>query len=516
MGRRVMQIRWCLALSFLGMTLLVDGRFALGAEPAGPSRNSRPNIVFILADDLGYGDLGCFGQKKIRTPNLDQLAKEGMRLTQHYSGNAVCAPSRCVLMTGLHPGHAFIRNNRETKPEGQYPIPANTVTLGKLLQKQGYVTGAFGKWGLGGPESEGRPLQQGINRFFGFNCQAVAHNFYPTYLWDDEKRFPLRNPQFPAHQPKLPEGSDPRSPDSYAGFVGPDYSADIITEQALKFVRDHKDQPFFLYVPTTIPHLALQAPEDALKEYAGQFPDDPPYVGGRGYLPHRTPRAAYAAMVTRMDRHVGQIVSQIRELGLDDQTIYVFSSDNGPLYDKLGGTDCEFFESAGPLRGRKGSLYEGGFREPTIVRWKGHIPAGTIGDRVTGFEDWLPTLLDLIGASNAIPMGLDGISFAPTLLGKNQAERPFLYREFPGYGGQVSLRMGDWKGVVQNLMPQGKRAAQPWKIELYNLKTDIGETTDVTAKHPEIVARIDQLMREQHTPSAEFPFPALDKRSSRE
>ena len=217
-------------------------------------------------------------------------------------------------------------------------------------------------------------------------------------------------------------------------------------------------------------------------------------------------------MVTRMDRHVGQIVSQIRELGLDDQTIYVFSSDNGPLYDKLGGTDCEFFESAGPLRGRKGSLYEGGFREPTIVRWKGHIPAGTIGDRVTGFEDWLPTLLDLIGASNAIPSGLDGISFAPALLGKNQAERPFLYREFPGYGGQVSLRMGDWKGVVQNLIPQGKRAAQPWKIELYNLKTDIGETTDVAAKHPEIVARIDQLMREQHTPSAEFPFPALDKR----
>ena len=471
----------------------------------------RPNIVFILADDLGYGDLGCFGQKKIRTPNLDKLADEGMRFTQHYSGNAVCAPSRCVLMTGKHPGHAFIRNNREAKPEGQYPIPADTVTIGKLLQAQGYVTGAFGKWGLGGPDSEGRPLKQGINRFFGYNCQAVAHSFYPASLWDDEKLYPLNNPAISAHQPKLADGVDPNDPKSYAAYSGQIYSADVIAEQALKFVRANKARPFFLYVPTTIPHLALQAPEDALKEYDGAFPDDPPYVGG-SYLPHRTPRAAYAAMVTRMDAHVGQIVSLVKELGLDEQTIYVFSSDNGPLYDKLGGTDCEFFESAGPLRGRKGSLYEGGFREPTLARWKGHIPAGTTSDRVTGFEDWLPTLLDLIGVKAATPTGLDGISFAPTLLGQNQEPRPFLYREFPGYGGQVSLRMGDWKGVVQNLMPQGKKAAKTWEIELYNLKNDTGETKNVAADHPDIVAKIDTLMREQHTPSPEFPFPALDRR----
>jgi len=432
---------------------------ATAVEPSPRLRDSRPNIVFILADDLGYGDLGCFGQKKIRTPHLDRMAAEGMRLTQHYSGNAVCAPSRCVLMTGLHPGHAFIRNNRETKPEGQYPILADTVTLGKLLQRQGYVTGAFGKWGLGGPDSEGRPLKQGINRFFGYNCQAVAHNFYPTYLWDDETRFPLKNPVFPAHQKSLPDGSDPLDPKSYAGFTGPDYSADLIAEQALRFVRDHKDRPFFLYVPTTVPHLALQVPEDALKEYEGAFPDDPPYEGGRGYLPHRTPRTAYAAMITRMDQHVGKIVSQIQELGLDHKTIYIFSSDNGPLFDKYGGTDCEFFESAGPLRGRKGSLYEGGFREPTLVRWTGHIPAGRSSDRVTGFEDWISTLLDLIGAKAVTPAGLDGISFAPTLLGHEQPARPFLYREFPDYGGQVALRMGDWKGVVQNLMPRGKQPA---------------------------------------------------------
>lgn len=472
----------------------------------------KPNIVFVLADDLGYGDLGCFGQKRIRTPNLDKLAAEGMRFTQHYSGNAVCAPSRCVLMTGKHPGHAFIRNNREAKPEGQFPIPADTVTLGKLLQQQGYVTGAFGKWGLGGPDSEGRPLKQGIHRFFGYNCQAVAHSFYPASLWDDERKYPLNNLAISGHQPKLAEGVDPHDPKSYAGFTGQVYSADVIAEQALKFVQANKDRPFFLFMPTTIPHLALQAPEDAIQEYDGAFPDDPPYVGGNGYLPHRTPRAVYAAMITRMDRHVGQIVSLVKELGLDEQTIYVFSSDNGPLYNKLGGTDCEFFESAGPLRGRKGSLYEGGFRVPMLARWKGRIPAGTTSDRVTGFEDWLPTLLDLIGAKSAPPTGLDGISFAPTLLGQKQEPRPFLYREFPAYGGQVSLRMGDWKGVVQNLAGQGKKAASPWKLELYNLKTDIAETTDVAADHPEIVAKIDSLMRQQHTPSAEFPFPALDKR----
>ncbi len=508
------QTMWCLALVAVGIAtgLSVTGSILSAAEPAKPASATKPNIVFILADDLGYGDLGCFGQKKIRTPNLDKLAAEGMRFTQHYSGNAVCAPSRCVLMTGKHPGHAFIRNNRSTEPEGQYPIPAETVTLGKVLQAQGYVTGAFGKWGLGGPDSEGRPLRQGIYRFFGYNCQGVAHSFYPASLWDDEKLFPLNNPAISAHQPKLADGVDPNDPKSYAGYSGQVYSADVIAEQALKFVRDNKARPFFLYVPTTIPHLALQAPEDAIKEYDGAFPDDPPYVGGSGYLPHRTPRAAYAAMVTRMDAHVGKIVSLVKELGLDEQTIYIFSSDNGPLYDKLGGTDCEFFESAGPLRGRKGSLYEGGFREPTLARWKGHIPAGTTSDRVTGFEDWLPTLLDLVGAKAATPPGLDGISFAPTLLGQKQEPRPFLYREFPGYGGQVALRMGDWKGIVQNLMPQGKKAAKKWEIELYNLKDDIGETRNVAADHPDIVAQIDRLMREQHTPSPEFPFPALDRR----
>ena len=473
-----------------------------------------PNIVFVIADDLGYAELGCFGQKKIRTPNIDKWAAEGMRLTQHYAGNAVCAPSRCVLMTGKHPGHAFIRDNRQYRPneEGQYPIPDETVTLPELLKKHGYVTGGFGKWGLGAPDTSGEPLNQGMDRFFGYNCQGHAHNFYPTYLRDDRRRIEIDNPVIKIPQ-TLPDGADPNDPASYRPYAGKVFSADLIFEQARKFVRDNKDKPFFLYVPTTIPHLAIQVPEDSLKEYLGKW-EDPPYVGGRGYLPHFAPRAAYAAMVTRMDREVGRIADLIRELGLDENTIFVFTSDNGPLYEKLAGTDAEFFEAAGPFRGRKGSLYEGGFREPTVVRWKGKIAAGTSSDRVTGFEDWIPTLLELIGAKSSTPKDIDGISFASTLLGKAQEPRPFLYREFPSYGGQQCVRIGDWKGVRQNLNPRGNaknRPAPNMHIELYNLRDDIGESKDVSAEHPEIVARIEKLMREQHVPSEVFPLPALDK-----
>jgi arylsulfatase A-like enzyme len=468
----------------------------------------RPNIVLFIADDLGYGDLGCYGQTKIRTPNIDRLAREGVRLTQHYSGNAVCAPSRCVLMTGMHPGHAAVRNNREVKPEGQHPIPPETVTLAEILKEQGYVTGAFGKWGLGGPGTTGDPLNQGIVRFFGYNCQGVAHNFYPTYLWSNDQRVSLDNPEFSAHQ-KLPEGADPHDPASYAQYQGREYSADLIAEQARKFVRDNKDKPFFLYFPTTVPHLALQVPEDSLAEYQKAFPDDPPYTGGGGYLPHRTPRAAYAAMITRMDAEVGRLIDLVAELGLEERTIFVFSSDNGPTYSRLGGTDTDFFHSAGPLRGLKGSLYEGGFRVPGIVRWKGKIEPGA-SDRVTGFEDWLPTLLTLIGAAEAIPQNLDGVNFAPTLLGQSQPPRPFLYREFPAYGGQQCVRMGNWKGIRQNLIARGKNAQPNYHIELYNLAEDLAETTDVSAAHPDIVAQIEEIMRREHTASEAFPFPALD------
>jgi arylsulfatase A len=486
----------------LGLSWLLFGASGSAAEAR------RPNIIFLLADDLGYGDVGCFGQTKIRTPNIDRLAEEGLKLTQHYAGNAVCAPSRCVLMTGLHPGHAFIRDNREVKPEGQFPIPAGTVTVAKLLKGLGYTTGAFGKWGLGPPGSTGDPLKQGFDRFFGYNCQRAAHNYYPTNLWDNDRRLPLDNPAFSPYQ-KLPPTADLNDPKSYAGFIGKEYAPDLIAEQARQFIRDNKERPFFLYFPTTVPHLALQVPEDSLAEYRGRW-DDPPYNGSRGYLPNFTPRATYAAMITRLDREIGRMIDLVKELGLEENTIFIFTSDNGPLYDKLGGTDYDFFNSAAGLRGLKGSLYEGGFREPCIVRWKGHVAPGKSSDRVTGFEDWMPTLLDLAGAPAAPPKDIDGLSFAATLLGRAQEPRLFLYREFPDYGGQQMLRAGDWKAVRQKLLARGTNTVPQMHIELYDLSQDRSEMKDVSAQHPDIVAKLERLMRAQHTPSKAFPFPALD------
>jgi arylsulfatase A len=492
----------------LGMLLL----FLCGlAAPRAWSADAptRPNIVFLLADDLGYGDLGCYGQKKIHTPNLDRLAADGMRLTTHYAGNCVCAPSRCVLMTGLHPGHAHIRDNRRAEgfPEGQEPVPPNYLTLLRTLKKLGYTNGAFGKWGLGPFGSSGDPLRQGLDRFFGYNCQGVAHNYYPKNLWDNDRQIELDNPAFSAHQ-KMPAGADPDAPASYARYRGKDYAPDRISRQALRFLRENKERPFFLYYPTTIPHLALQVPDEALKEYQGKFAEQP-YRGERDYLPQRTPHAAYAAMVTRLDREVGWLLDALRELKLEERTIVIFTSDNGPLFDKYGGTDTDFFHSAGDFRGRKGSLYEGGVRVPCLVRWKGHIAAGKTDPRTTGFEDWLPTLLELIGATEAIPAGVDGVSFAPTLLGKSQKPRPFLYREYPSDGGQQFVRVGQWKAIRTGL--NGKKdKLQPGPIELYDLDKDPAETTNAAARHADLVARLASILREQHVQSRIFPLRALD------
>lgn len=484
-----------------------------------------PNVVFILADDLGPGDLGAYGQTKIKTPHLDRMAAEGMKLTRHYCGNAVCAPSRSVLMTGLHPGHTFIRDNRGSADnkvktqggipttEGQHPIPDEARTMAEVMRDIGLATGGFGKWGLGGPTSSGAPLKQGFQRWFGYNCQSVAHNFYPVYLWDDNRTIDLKNPDFPAHDSFKP-GEDPTREESYRRFQGSEYSADLIAEQARQFVRRHKDEPFFLYWPTTVPHVALQVPDDSLREYVGQW-DDPPYAGGNGYIPHFHPKAAYAAMITRMDREIGSVMALVQELGLDEDTIFVFVSDNGPLngtHAKLAGTDCDFFNSNQGLRDGKGTLYEGGIRSPGIVRWKGRIKPGSVSARVTGFEDWLPTLAELAGARDKVPASLDGISFAPTLLGKEQPEREFLYREFPGYGGQVCVQMGGWK-LVKNGLSGRKFKGKPSTptTELYDLATDEKETRNVAAEHPEIVARLEAVIAAQHVRSSDFPMAALDK-----
>jgi len=448
-----------------------------------PTGVDRPNIIFILADDLGWRDLGCYGGTKIRTPSIDRLAAEGLRFTQAYAGNAVCAPSRCSLMTGKHPGHAFIRNNSEVKPEGQRPIPADTVTIAKLLKARGYATGAMGKWGLGPPGTDADPTRQGFDLFFGYNCQRHAHNFYPTYLWRNDQRIEL-------------EGND-------GGRTGNKYSHDLMEAEALQFIRDHKGDPFFLYLPFTIPHLALQVPDDSLAEYIGKW-DDPPYEGGKGYQPHPTPRAAYAAMVTRMDRSVGRIADRVRELGLDERTVIMFSSDNGPAPLDVGGSDSKFFESAGSLHGLKGELYEGGIRTPLIARWPGKIKRSTTTELPTAFWDILPTLCEIAGAD--APDDIDGVSLAPTLLGRGEQKRhEFLYWEFAGYGGQQALRLGDWKGIRTGLNKG------PSELELYDLTRDPNEQTNVAANESETVARIERMMREQHSASEAFPIKGIDR-----
>jgi len=465
-----------------------------------------PNVVFIMADDLGFAELGCYGQQKIRTPHIDRLARDGMRFTRNYSGNAVCAPSRCVLMTGKHPGHAWVRSNKEVRPEGQIPIPATEVTLAELLKQDGYTTGAFGKWGLGPPGSEGGPLKQGFDRFFGYNCQRHAHSYYPSYLWSDDKRIPLKNNPPVGGHARFPKDADTTNPGNYSRFKGQDYAPDRIATQALQFIRQNKDRPFFLYYPSVIPHLALHVPDEALEPYLALKWNDPPFtkLTGGGYTPHFTPRAAYAAMITRLDTYVGRILALLEKLDLADNTIVVFTSDNGTTHLKRE-VDYDFFASVKPLRGLKGSLYEGGVRVPLIVRWPGHVPANTSSDVVTGFEDWIPTLLALTGSRQQVPDAVDGISIADALNGRRQPVRPFLYREFSGYGGQQAVWMGRWKGVRQRLSRPNSL-----KIELYDLREDIAESNDVAGKNPKVVARIRDLMNREHRPSTLFPIKALD------
>jgi arylsulfatase A len=460
-----------------------------------------PNIVFMLADDLGYGELGCYGQQKIRTPNIDRLAAEGMRFTQHYAGSPVCAPSRCVLLTGYHTGHAYIRDNDEMDErgdvwhdpelEGQRPLLPDTYTIGTMLKQAGYTTGAIGKWGLGGPGSSGEPNRQGFDHWYGYLCQRVAHNYYPTHLWrNGEKDILEGNEYFYPHQ-EFPQDADPNDPASYERYSGEQYSLDVMVEEALGFIRDNRDSPFFLYLPFTVPHAAIQVPEDSLAEYEGQF-DDSPYLGDRGYLPHRAPRAGYAAMITRMDRGIGRIMALLAELGLDDNTIVFFSSDNGPTFN--GGTDSEFFNSAGEFRGLKTQLYEGGIRVPLIARWPGHIAPGTVSDHQSAFWDFLPTFAELANVQAATDT--DGISLLPALRGApgEQQEHEYLYWE---YQGKQAVRMGNWKAVRHGV-------AEP--IELYDLATDIGERHDIAHDNQEIVAQIESIMRNARTPSELFPL----------
>lgn len=432
------------------------------------------NIVYILADDLGYGDLSCYGQQQFSTPNIDGLAAKGMRFTQHYSGSTVCAPSRSALLTGLHSGHTYIRGNKEVKPEGQHPLPDSIVTLAEALQDQGYTTGAFGKWGLGYPGSSGDPNAQGFDTFYGYNCQRLAHHYYPRSLWDNQRRDSL-----PAN----------------AGTGKGAYAPDLIHQRALAFIEAHQQQPFFLYYASPIPHAELAAADSLTVRYAERYGPETPFqgydLGDRyrqgSYESQDRPRATFAAMVETLDLQVGELMDKLVELGLDQQTLVIFTSDNGPHTE--GGADPDFFDSNGPLRGYKRDLYEGGIRVPMIAHAPGLIPAGSTTDHVSAFWDVFPTLAELTGATP--PEQTDGISFLPTLRDEPeaQAQHDYLYWEFSAKGGRVAVRKGDWKAVRYDV-----KANPDSPLELYNLKNDIGETNNIASEHPDMVAELGRIL----------------------
>ncbi len=433
--------------------------------------DTKPNIVYILLDDAGYGDLSCYGQKLFETPNIDRLAAEGMKFTQHYSGSTVCAPTRCSLMTGLHTGHTYVRGNREVKPEGQASMPANIVTIPRLLKKAGYTTGAFGKWGLGAPSSASDPANH-FDLFFGYNCQREAHSYYPDHLWRNKQRVPLD---------------------------GDTYSATLIMDEALQFVRDNQKDPFFLFLPVTIPHAAMHAPEEYVEPWRKKFPQFEGTVGKYKGPEVNNPVAAFAGMMTLMDEGVGDLVSLIKELNIDDNTLVMLSSDNGPH--KEGGHDPVFFDSNGPLKGHKRDLYEGGIRAPLIARWPGRIKAGTTSDLISAHWDMLPTFCELAGVE--APAGLDGISMVPELTGTGtQDPHEFLYWEFYEKGGKRAVRFGRFKAVQQNLTGVNQKDG----VELFDLSKDIGEENNVAADHPDVVARALEYFASAHTPSEFWAF----------
>ncbi|MGH9338149.1 MAG: arylsulfatase [Acidobacteriota bacterium] len=445
---------------FTGSMAAAVSALSFGNSIARPQAERPPNIIFIMADDLGYNHLGCYGQEIIRTPHIDRLASQGTRFTQFYAGCTVCAPSRCTLMTGMHQGHCSVRGN-----SGGIPLRAQDVTVAEVLKQAGYTNGIFGKWGLGDAGTEGVPTRQGFDEFFGYLDQVHAHFYYPDYLWHNEEKFPL-----------------PGNQDSQQG----QYSHDLIAERALQFIRDNQHGPFFCYVAFTIPHTELLVPEDSLAEYRGQF-DETPFPGDH-YGAQETPRAAYAAMVTRMDRDVGRILDLLEGLGIANNTVVVFTSDNGGQQSGAG-VDLRFFQGNWPLRGWKGLMYEGGIRVPCIARWLGRVQAGAVSNKVWTHWDFLPTAAELAGVQ--APSGIDGISAVPALLGEIMPARDYLYWEHHRGGDvQQAVRMGGWKALRH-----GRNEA----IELYYLPTDLGEKFNVAAQTPQQVARAAELFRTART-----------------
>lgn len=497
------------------------GFFDLFAQKVPSSISEKPNIVYILADDLGYGELGCFGQTKIETPNIDALAKQGMLFTQHYA-NPICALSRNALMTGQHSGHVFIRGNdewasrgdvwsakaMEANPflEGQFPIPDSTVTIAEMLKEAGYVTGLVGKWGLGGFETEGAPNNQGFDYFYGFLCQRQDHTYYPGHLWHNRFRVPLNN-KIIEPAVKFPKGADSLDPGNYNRYQQTDYAPDFLVRAALGFIEKNKAQPFFLYYASPLPHVSLQASPKWVDYYHKKFGDEAPWLGG-SYFPCRYPRATYAAMVSTLDENVGKIVKELKRQGVYDNTLIIFCSDNGPTFN--GGSDSPWFDSGGPFKSEygwgKGFVHEGGIREPFIASWPGKIKPGTQSDFISATWDFMPTACAV--AHITPPANIDGINLLPTLLGepKKQTSHKYLYWEYPEYGGQQAVRMGHWKAIRMNMFKGNM------KIQLFDLNKDIQEMHDVASSYPDIIKQMKMIMIKEHqTPlHKRFIIPALE------
>lgn len=471
---------------------------------------SKPNIIYILADDLGYSELGVYGQKKIETPNIDALARDGMMFTQHYTSAPVCAPARYMLLTGNHSGHAYIRGNDEWNErgnvwnykatvldstlEGQRPIPTETILFPKKLKEKGYATGMVGKWGLGAPHTQALPTKMGFDFFYGYNCQRQAHTYYPVHVYKNEKRVYLNNDTIPPSI-KLDKNADPNNPDSYKNFTLNEYTPDLFFNEMMNFISEKKDSPFFFYWATPIPHNPIQAPQRWVDYYKDKFGNETPYLGEKSYYPHQNPRAGYAAMISYLDENVGKLVKYLKEEGLYDNTLIMFTSDNGVTY--TGGTDGKYFNSSGEFGeayGKaKGFVYEGGIRVPMIATWPNQIKPDSKTELISAQYDVMATLSDLVGFET--PKNNDGISFLPTLLGnKQEKEHEFLFWEYPEYGGQVAIRMGDWKVVRQNLKNKRKEPT----LELYNLKTDAAETNNVADQYPEIIQKAVNIFKREH------------------
>lgn len=497
-------MRFKVLLRFLcALLLLCTVSCGRDPQPPGP-----PNIIYILADDLGYGDIGPYGQRLIETPNLDRLAAAGMVFSQHYAGAPVCAPSRYMLLTGKHAGHAYIRGNDEwasrgpvwdyramaadSTLEGQHPLPEGEKLLPQYLREKGYRTGMFGKWGLGAPHTHSVPTKMGFDRFYGYNCQRQAHTYYPLHLYSDLVRDPLDNDTIAPHT-----GFEDTEEADYAAFRQRDYAPDRIFEALSAFVEEPSKKPFFLYWATPIPHVPLQAPERWVAYYREKFGEEEPYRAGKGfgYFPQATPRAAYAAMVSYLDENVGRLVDQLKAQGLYENTLILFSSDNGPSY--AGGADPEWFASAGPFRpgyGRgKGFVYEGGIRVPLIAHWPSRIAAGSRTDHPSAQYDVLPTLAELTGF--AVPETADGLSFLPTLLGQpGQQQHEAMIWAFPEYRGQLAIRAGRWK-LLQRGLNDSLRNPAP---ELYDLWEDPSEQQDLSTALPQVRDSLLDLMRREY------------------